>query len=98
MSAGAARATDFNAGTVLREMSKEQQTWYVSGVVDALAYARFLKDAPAETGMQCIYDWYFTDNATLWENVLNPTFERYADKPVPAIIHALTKKKCGEAQ
>nr|WP_319390397.1 hypothetical protein [uncultured Cohaesibacter sp.] len=95
VSANAANATDFNAGVVMKKMNAEQRKWYVSGVVDGLAYARFLQDKPSEVGMQCIYDWYFNDNEKLWNNTLIPTFERYSDKPVTAIIHVLSQKKCG---
>ncbi|WP_316859234.1 hypothetical protein [uncultured Cohaesibacter sp.] len=41
VSANAANATDFNAGVVMKKMNAEQRKWYVSGVVDGLAYARF---------------------------------------------------------
>lgn len=46
------------AGDILEKTSPDHQLGYINGVVEGLAYARFLRDRPNETGMRCIYDWY----------------------------------------
>ena len=92
----AAQAQALNAGAVMDNMSSDQRVGYVSGVIEGLAYARFVRDKPSEEGMKCIYDWYYKDNAERWKTTLFPMFERHRDKPVGVILHVLTKKKCGE--
>ncbi|MCP4181853.1 MAG: hypothetical protein GY761_00820 [Hyphomicrobiales bacterium] len=94
-SSGSAQAQSLNAGAVMNEMNSDQRVGYVSGVIEGLAYSRFVRDKPNETGMQCIYDWYYKDNAKRWKNSLFPVFEKYKDKPVGVILYVLTKKACG---
>ena len=90
------QAKDMNAGVVMDEMNSDQRAGYVMGVIDGLAYARFVRDKPSEEGMKCIYDWYYKDNAERWKSTLFPMFERHRDKPVSTILYVLTKKECGE--
>ena len=91
-SADAARAQ--TAGDVLDKMPAEQQASYIAGVIEGLAYARFLRDRPDETGMQCIYDWYYGSGAEKWGQI-EQWFRRHADKPVGALVHVLTERECG---
>lgn len=96
LNSNAAHATDLTAGVVMDKMTDDQAASYVSGVIEGLAYARYVKDNPSETGMQCIYDWYYKqDNAQLWLDTLFPTFKKHSDKPVGVILYVLTKRKCG---
>jgi hypothetical protein len=82
------------AGDVLDKMPAEQQASYVAGVIEGLAYARFLRDKPDETGMQCIYDWYYGSGAEKWGEI-EQWFRRHADKPVGPLVHVLTERECG---
>lgn len=93
--ASAADATEINADVVMNKMNSDQRVSYVSGVIEGLAYARFVRDKPDETGMKCIYDWYYADNDKRWKETLFPVFDRHKDKPVGVILHVLTKKACG---
>ena len=92
----AAQAEKLNAGVVMDKMTSEQRVSYVSGVIEGLAYARFVRDKPSEKGMKCIYDWFYKDNAELWKTKLFPMFDRHRDKPVGVILYVLAKKECGE--
>lgn len=91
----AAEATEINADVVMNKMNSDQRVSYVSGVIEGLAYARFVRDKPDETGMKCIYDWYYADNEKRWKKTLFPMFDRHIDKPIGVILHVLTKKACG---
>jgi len=90
-----ANASEFNADKVMNKMNAEQRSSYMMGLVDGIAYSRWQRDKPDETGMKCIYDWYYQNNDALWKNTLVPVFKRYKDRPVTAILYVLTKKKCG---
>ncbi len=92
-SGGAAHA--LTADDVLNKMSNDQQHGYISGMVDGLAYARWLQDKPDSTGMQCIYGWYYSGKKEKWA-LIHQWFERHLDKPVDALLYVLIKKECGE--
>lgn len=91
---GAARAKNLNADFVLKEMSTDERVGYISGVVEGLAYARFLRDRPSEKGMNCVYGWYGNGGAKQWKQIQS-WFERHPDKPVGALLYVLIKKECG---
>lgn len=82
------------AGSLDENMSVEQKNAYLSGVVEGLAYARFLKDEKDETGMGCIYQWYYDGENTL-PKILD-AFDRYPDHTVGPILWSMSKQVCGE--
>ena len=90
-----AQARDLNAGFVLNEMNAGEQVAYVSGVIEGLAYARFLRDRPDESGMNCVYDWYGKDKKTRWL-LIRKWLARHADKPVGPLLYILIRKECGD--
>jgi len=83
------------AEDVLSEMSQDQRHGYISGIVDGLAYARWLADQPDDTGMQCIYSWYYGGGTEKWA-LITQWLGRHLDKPVDALMYVLIKKECGE--
>lgn len=89
-----ARAEELNAGAVLNQFNYDQRYGYVSGVIEGLAYARFLQDKPNEDGMKCIYDWYYQGGVEAW-NKITAYFNRHQDKPVGALLYVLSKRECG---
>ena len=92
---GSAHARDLNAGFVLNEMNADQRTGYLFGVVEGLAYARFLRDKPDQTGMNCIYDWYHGAGSDKRQAKAKALMRRHADKPVGPLLYVLMKKECG---
>lgn len=90
-----AQAMDINADVVMNTMNSDQRIGYVSGVIEGLAYSRFVRDKPNEAGMKCIYDWYYGDNDKRWKETLFPAFTKHGDKPVGVILYVLTKNECG---
>lgn len=51
-------AEALTAGEIAQNMSTDERLAYVAGVVEGLAYARWLADGKDATGQQCIWDWY----------------------------------------
>jgi len=94
-SASAASATDLNAGYVLDKMNNDQMVSYVSGVIEGLAYSRFLRDRPNEDSMNCVYRWHKNRGKEGWLK-MEAWFRRHPDKPVGVLLHVLIKKECGE--
>lgn len=87
-------ANAFTADEVLNKMNADQRIFYVNGIASGLAYARWLKDKPDQSGMQCINKWYYQSGADTWKRI-TAFMELHLDKPVPALVHVLAKKECG---
>lgn len=84
-----------NAGDVLDRMGSTEQASYIAGVVEGLAYSRFLRDRPDEAGMSCIYDWYYNGQAEKW-TLIEQWFSRHPERPVGAMLYVLIGRDCGE--
>lgn len=90
-----ASAEEMNAGVVLEKMTVSERVSHIAGVIEGLAYARWLKDKPDAAGSQCIYDWYY-DGGEVVARKIHTWFEHHADKPVGALLYVLIKQECGE--
>ena len=89
-----AQAAGLQAKTVLEKMSNEQTNAYFAGVIEGLAYSRFLRDNKEEEGALCIFSWYYESDAAVPK--LISAFHKYKDKSGVSIIAALVHKDCGE--
>ena len=95
IAANDAGATDFSAGFVMDSMERPERYTFVSGVIEGLAYARYVKDGKkSEPGMRCIYDWFYEKDGTL-ERIYQ-AFDSFRDYTPGAIVAALAEKECGE--
>lgn len=88
------QAFALTAKEVLTKMSADERHAYKAGIVDGLAQARWLKDKPDSTGMQCTYDWFYKNGETSRANLLQ-LMERNPDKQMSGLIYVLVKKSCG---
>ncbi|MEM8497830.1 MAG: hypothetical protein AAF542_07380 [Pseudomonadota bacterium] len=88
-------AKALTAKEFLDNFSGREQAAFVSGAVGAYAHARYLREKPDKTGMNCIYDWYFkADAKNKWAKI-ETWFERHPDYPVEPLLYVLIKKGCG---
>jgi len=85
-----------SAGDLINKMTPEQSASFIGGVVEGLAFARWNKDKPDDTGMKCIYDWKYGESASVNAQRLNEWLERNPDKPIGVLVHTLIKRDCGE--
>jgi len=88
-------AQAITADDVLNKMNADQRFGYISGVIEGLAFARWAKDQPDSTGMNCIYDWYYQGGEER-SNQVDTWLRKNLDKPVGALLYVLIKKNCGE--
>lgn len=84
-----------NAGFVLDDMSEDMRHGYITGVVEGLAFSRYLRDKPATEGMKCFYDWLYQSKESRWP-AIEQWLGRHRDQPVGALMYVLIKKECGE--
>lgn len=76
-------------------MERPERHTYVSGIIEGLAYARYVKDGnQSEPGMRCIYEWFYDKDGTL-ERIYQ-AFENFRDYTPGAIVAALAEKECGK--
>ena len=64
-------------------------------MVGGFAYSRYLRDKPDQSGMDCIFGWYYGSGAGKWEQV-ETWFSRHLDKQAEPLLYVLIKKECGE--
>lgn len=83
-----------DAGFVLNQMDEKNRSGFIAGIVEGLAYARFLRDKPNDEGMRCVTGWYYQDTAKRWKTI-KAVFTKYQDKPPAVLVHLLIKKECG---
>jgi len=88
-------AAALTADDVLNKMTGDERFAYVSGLVDGLAYARWLSDKPDETGMQCIHNWYYQGGEER-SNLVHQWFSRHLNKPADALLYVFIKRECVE--
>lgn len=83
------------AKIVTNEMSSKQKNAYFAGVIEGLAFARYIKDGKnAALGMNCILSWYYEEKGTARKITL--ALRKFETHSANAIIGALVKKQCGD--
>lgn len=92
-SGGAAQA--LTADDVLNKMNSDQQFSYLAGMIGGFAHSRFLRDKPDQSGMNCIFDWYYGSGTKKWP-IIEQWFSRHLDKQVEPLLYVLIKRECGE--
>ena len=81
----------------LREnLSVEAQTSYVAGVVEGLAFARWIADDRAYEGMDCILEWYYRSGDTSAFRAALDMFDQHPDQHIGTLMYALIREECGE--
>jgi len=94
------KGTAMTAGVIVKKMPARERASYVMGMIDAMAYARFVKDTKAkgekdQAGMACIYDWFHKDGVERMVQI-DTAFRKYASYPSSMVVTAMVKKACGE--
>jgi len=97
----AQKGTPITVGLLQKELPPGEFTTHIWGIVEGLAYARFLRDTekagrPDEKGMTCIYRWYHGGDTKARFDRMTRAFERYSDRHPTTILYAMIKKECGE--
>lgn len=92
--------TAMTAGVIMEKMPGDKRFYFVSGIIEGLAYARFLRDTKAsggnpESGMNCIYNWFYDDGAARMLRV-EDAFKKYPQHFPSVLLTAMIKRKCGE--
>ena len=73
-------------------MDSAQLTAYITGIIEGIAYSRYLRDTTNTEAMACVYRFYNSDKMA--EDVFH-AFERFPDYSPGAVVTALVQKECG---
>ena len=87
-------AADFTAGAVMTEMEQGDRLPFVAGIIEGLAYSRFMQDGRQTEGMGCIYDWFYGTEGRIMQ--IYQAFESLPDHLPGAVVAAMVKRDCGE--
>lgn len=85
-------AQNLDANYVLNKMNADEQVGFIAGVVEGLAFSRWQRDRPDETGLECIYRWHGKKDK--W-NDIEQWFARHPTRQVGPLLYILIKKDCG---
>ncbi|MEP2987309.1 MAG: hypothetical protein ABJP08_29075 [Roseibium sp.] len=88
-----ASAGGLKASEVLEMMDTKELGAYTAGLVEGLAYARYVQDGKVEDqGMKCILDWYYDGGKTAQKVTL--AYHKFSDHTANAIVGALVERAC----
>lgn len=87
-----ANAQPMTAKSLSEKMSAGEYTAYVFGMVEGLAYARYIKDGKKPEGRSCIRGWLKEKDTA---QKIDAAFRRYPDSSPADIIGTLVAVKCG---
>ncbi len=78
----------------MTEMEQSDRFPFVAGIVEGLAYARYVSDGQQTEGMGCIYDWFYETEGRIMQ--VYEAFEAFPDHLPGTVVAALVKRDCGE--
>ena len=84
---------------MLERLPSKEFTWFVTGMVEGMAYARFRKDTlaagtRAQDGMNCILTWYHDNPKSM--TVIMDAMLHHTEHTAWVVLGSLLKKECGE--
>ena len=89
------RAQALTGEEILTKLDTDGQYHYISGILHGLAYTRFLRDRPDQTGTKCIATWLISGGVKKWE-LAKKWLKHHKDKPAGVIIYTMVSKECGK--
>jgi hypothetical protein len=83
-----------DAKAVMTKMGSDERFGFITGLVEGLAYARYLADGNKPDGMKCIQSWFY-DGSKESLSTIYDAFDKYPEHAPANIIAALARKQCG---
>jgi len=89
-------ASALTGDEILKTLKPNEQFHYISGAIGGIAYARFVREKPSESGMKCMLDWWYKPNSNAAWNTVKQWLEHHKDKTAEIVLYALLSKECGQ--
>ena len=93
VSSSAFGQTELTTGVVMERMDPNDRAAYIAGIVEGLAYARFLRDGRQTAGMACINNWFYGHDGAI--DQVYVAFGQFPDYPPGAVLSVLLDQVCG---
>lgn len=87
-------ARDLSAHAMLGKMDIKEHYPFIAGIIEGVAYHRYVAGNKDSVAMNCIYDWFYDGEKTI--DVVYVALGKFPDHPPAAVIAALAKKECPE--
>jgi hypothetical protein len=94
---GPAFAAETEPGGMVGAMKAEERYPFVAGIIEGIAYHRYVLGEKDTAAMNCVYDWFYKGDGTGRKTIeiIYLALAEYPDHPPAAVIVALANKKCG---
>jgi len=86
-------AQGMTAGVIMEKMPANERVPFVAGIVEGLAYARYVRDSKQVTGINCIYAWFYDKKDRIQD--VYQAFNRFKEHMPGAIVATMVAKECG---
>ena len=90
-----APAKALTAEDVMKKMTQDQRSSFLLGVIEGLAFSRYVKDKPNTKGMECIHDWKYGPKGDTNTLRMLDLFDKRPKQPVVPLLYILIKQHCG---
>ena len=85
--------TTMTAGVIMEKMPQADRYPFVAGIIEGLAYARYVKDGKKTDGMGCVYDWFYKNKGRIQD--IYQAFDRFKEHLPGTIVATMVAKECG---
>ena len=93
LSSAAFAQTEMTTGVIMERMTNDERFHYIAGVVEGLAYARYLRDRQRTEGMACINEWFYRTEGAI--DQVYVAFGEFPDYPPGAVLSVVLDQVCG---
>ena len=84
--------TELTTGVVMERMDNTERFAYIAGLVEGLAYARYVRDGQQTEGMACINNWFYRREGAV--DQVYVAFGEFPDYPPGAVMSVLLDQVC----
>ena len=78
---------------MIGDMKPEERVPFIAGIIEGIAYHRYMAGGKDATAMNCVYDWFYGDAKSV--DTVFVALGEFPNHPPAAVVAALAKKKCG---
>ena len=84
--------TELTTGVVMERMDNTERFAYIAGLIEGLAYARYVRDGQQTEGMACINNWFYRREGAV--DQVYVAFGEFPDYPPGAVMSVLLDQVC----
>jgi hypothetical protein len=88
-----AEETDLSGHSMLGKLEPDHRYPFIAGIIDGLAYHRYVMGGKDKEAMDCVYEWFYHDKKAV--PLIYASLGEFPDHPTAAVIAALINRKCG---